>query len=131
MLLFSSPFSVDPDNAPHHLQLELIELQRDNEWCSRHQQLSLVNFYRQLDKGRFPEMRTFAKKILRLFGSTYLCEQTFSTMNFNKNRFRSKLSDSHLRDILRISTTAFKPDLAYILKSILILINVSTCFLAI
>ncbi|KAF7643567.1 hypothetical protein LDENG_00237210, partial [Lucifuga dentata] len=53
MLLFSSPFSVDPDDAPHQLQLELIELQCDNERCSRHQQLSLVNFYRQLDKGRF------------------------------------------------------------------------------
>ena len=27
--LFSSPFSVDPDDAPDHLQLELIELQCD------------------------------------------------------------------------------------------------------
>lgn len=34
---------------------------------SRHQQLSLVNLYRQLDKGRFPEMRTFAKTMLSLF----------------------------------------------------------------
>ncbi|KAF7247962.1 Cartilage-associated protein [Varanus komodoensis] len=30
--LFSSPFSVDPDNAPDHLQLELIELQCDAEY---------------------------------------------------------------------------------------------------
>lgn len=42
MLLFSSPFSVDTDDAPPQLQLELIE----------HQQLSLVDFYEQLDKGR-------------------------------------------------------------------------------
>ncbi len=60
--LLSSPFSVDPDDAPDQLQLELIELQCDSEWRSRHQQLSLVNFYRQLDKGRFQEIRTFAKK---------------------------------------------------------------------
>ncbi|XP_026027535.1 general transcription factor II-I repeat domain-containing protein 2 [Astatotilapia calliptera] len=31
MLLFSSPFSVDPDDAPLQLQLELIELQCDDE----------------------------------------------------------------------------------------------------
>ena len=70
--LFSSPFS-----APHQLQLELIELQCDNELRGRQQQLSLTDFHRQLEKGRFPEMRTFAKRMLSLFGSTYLCEQTF------------------------------------------------------
>lgn len=30
--LFSSPFSVDPDDAPHQLQLELIDLLCDSEW---------------------------------------------------------------------------------------------------
>ncbi|XP_068110957.1 general transcription factor II-I repeat domain-containing protein 2-like [Hyperolius riggenbachi] len=59
--LFSSPFSVDPDDAPEQLQLELIELQCNSELRSRYQQLSLVNFYRQLDKGRFQEIRTQAK----------------------------------------------------------------------
>lgn len=117
MLLFSSPFSMDPDDAPPQLQLELIELQCDDEQRGKHQQLSLVDFYGQLDKGRFPEMRTFAKKMLSLFGSTYLCEQTFSVVNLNKNRLRSKLSDSHLRDILPISATSLKPDLASLLKS--------------
>ncbi|KAK2816816.1 hypothetical protein Q5P01_025007 [Channa striata] len=113
--IFSSPFSVDSDDAPPQLQLELIELQCDDEQHGKHQQLSLVDFYGQLDKGTFPEMRTFAKKMLSLFGSTYLCEQTFSVMN--KNRLRSRLSDSHLCDILRISTASLKPDLASLLKS--------------
>ncbi|XP_072303167.1 general transcription factor II-I repeat domain-containing protein 2 [Eucyclogobius newberryi] len=115
--MFSSPFSVAPDTAPDHLQLELIELQCDAECRSRHQQLSLADFYRQLDEGRFQEIRTFAKKMLSLFGSTYLCEQTFSVMNFNKSRVRTRLTDSHLRDILRIKTTAFEPDLTYDLQS--------------
>ena len=30
-MLFSSPFSADPDNAQGNLQMELIELQSDNE----------------------------------------------------------------------------------------------------
>lgn len=115
--LFSSPFSVDPNGVPDHLQLELIELQCDTECHSRHQQLPLVNFYRQLGKDRFQEIRTFAKKMLSLFGSTYSCEKTFSVMNSNKNRVRTRLSDSHLRDILRIKTTVFEPDLPCLLQS--------------
>ncbi|XP_077340540.1 general transcription factor II-I repeat domain-containing protein 2-like [Lithobates pipiens] len=106
-----------PQDNINQLQLELIELHCDSELRSRHQQLSLVNFYRQLDKSRFQEIRTLAKKMLSLFGSTYICEKTFSVMNVNKNRVRTRLSDSHLRDILRIKTTAFDPDLAYVLQS--------------
>ncbi|XP_061403616.1 general transcription factor II-I repeat domain-containing protein 2B-like [Lethenteron reissneri] len=117
MLLFSSPFSVDHDCAPPQLQLELIELQCDDECHGKHQQCSLVDFYRQLDKSRFPGMRSFAEKMLSLFGSTYLCEQIFSVVNLNKNRLRSRKSDSHLRDILHISSTALKPDLISLLKS--------------
>lgn len=117
LLLFSCPFSMDSDDAPHQLQLELIDMQCNDELRSRHQQLSLVNFYRQLDKERFPELRAHAKRMLSLFGSTYLCEQTFSLMNLNKNRLRSRLTDSHLCDILRITTTAVKPDLACVLQS--------------
>uniref|UniRef100_A0A3B4XNQ5 Ig-like domain-containing protein n=1 Tax=Seriola lalandi dorsalis TaxID=1841481 RepID=A0A3B4XNQ5_SERLL len=52
-----------------------------------------------------------AKKMLSLFGSTYLCEKTFSVMNINKSRVRTRLSDSHLRDVLRVKTTVFEPDL--------------------
>ena len=117
IMSFISPFSVNPDEAPKNLQLELIELQCDNEWLSRLQHLSLVPIYPQPDKSKFPEIRTFAKKILSLFGSTYLCEPTFSVMNLNKNRLRSKLSDSLLRDILLLNTSTFEPDLTRILKS--------------
>ena len=61
--------------------MELIELQCDNECRSRQQHLSLVPFYQQLDKSKFPEIRTFAKEMLTLFGSRCLFEQTFSFMN--------------------------------------------------
>ena len=117
MQLFSSPFSVDADTVPHQLQLELIELQCDDQQRGRQQHLSLVEFYRQLDKGKYPQTRLFAKRMLSLFGSTYLCEQTFSIMNLNKTRVRSRLTDAHLRDILRISTSALKPDLSCVMQA--------------
>ena len=113
--LFSSPFSVNPDDAPDQLQLELIELQCDAECRSRHQQLPLVNFYRQLDEGRFQEIRTFAKKMLSLFGSTYLCEKTFSVVNVNENRVRTRLTLTCLTSCA--SKPACEPDLAHLLES--------------
>uniref|UniRef100_A0A3Q4NAB6 Cugbp, Elav-like family member 1 n=1 Tax=Neolamprologus brichardi TaxID=32507 RepID=A0A3Q4NAB6_NEOBR len=45
---FSSPFSVNPGDAPDHLQVALIKLQCDAECHIWHQQLLLFNFYHQL-----------------------------------------------------------------------------------
>ncbi|KAI2657749.1 General transcription factor II-I repeat domain-containing protein 2 [Labeo rohita] len=54
MHLFLSPFSVDPVDAPHELQLELIDLQCHDDL--RHQQLSLTDFDRHLNKEKFPKL---------------------------------------------------------------------------
>ncbi|KAK0155386.1 hypothetical protein N1851_002291 [Merluccius polli] len=37
----------------------------------QHQLLSLPDFYRSLEKGKFPLMRRHAKQMMSLFGSTY------------------------------------------------------------
>ena len=73
----SPPFSVDHNIAPGNRKLELIELHSDAECRNRQQQLSSIDFYSQLDKERFKEIRTFASKMRSLFGSTYFGEQTF------------------------------------------------------
>ncbi|XP_076864060.1 general transcription factor II-I repeat domain-containing protein 2A [Brachyhypopomus gauderio] len=115
--VFSSPFSVDVEGVQGEVQLELIEMQCDDTLRSRHQMLPLPEFYSSLERSRFPLMRRHAKRMISLFGSTYICEQTFSLMTLNKNRLRSRITDSHLCDVLRISTTRLKPDLTAILQS--------------
>ena len=40
-----------------------------------------------------------------MFGSTYICEQTFPMLNYRKNKHCSRLSDIHLEAILHVSTT--------------------------
>ena len=45
-----------------------------------------------------------------IFGSTYICEQTFSNMNMNKNKQRSSLTDNHLEDILKKATSNISPE---------------------
>ncbi len=52
-----------------------------------------------------------------LFGSTYLCEQTFSLMNLNKSKLRSKITDSDLHNILSLSVSQLQPNLEKLLKN--------------
>ncbi|XP_059835965.1 general transcription factor II-I repeat domain-containing protein 2B-like [Hypanus sabinus] len=108
--LVACPLSQDPETAPEELQLELIDLQSDPILKEKFNSLKLNDFYASLGKEVFPNLRRTAQKMLALFGSTYLCEQAFSVMNINKASHRSKLTDQHLRSILRIATTKLNPD---------------------
>uniref|UniRef100_A0A3P9KXR9 SPIN-DOC-like zinc-finger domain-containing protein n=1 Tax=Oryzias latipes TaxID=8090 RepID=A0A3P9KXR9_ORYLA len=105
MELFPQPFSVSPDSVPKHLQMELIEFQCDTELRRKFVSLPLRDFYPHVSKQRYPQMRKNAQVMLSLFGSTYICEQTFSLMNLNKIKLRGTLTDSHLQDILTLSVS--------------------------
>ncbi|XP_072251163.1 general transcription factor II-I repeat domain-containing protein 2A-like [Leuresthes tenuis] len=48
-------------------------------------------------------MKKYAFGVLSIFGSTYLCEQLFSSMNFIKNKHRSRLADESLQACMKIS----------------------------
>lgn len=101
--LVSCPLSQDPETAPHEVQLELIDLQSDSSLKEKFNTL-------KLHEATIPNLRRTAQKMLALFGSTSVCEQTFSVMNINKAHHRSRLTDQHLGSILRIATTKLTPD---------------------
>ncbi|XP_074513994.1 general transcription factor II-I repeat domain-containing protein 2A-like [Sebastes fasciatus] len=110
MHMVSSPFTCSVENAPSDVQMELIDLQSDTLLAEHFRSVSLLDFYSSLKEENFPHMRRHAQKILVLFGSTYVCEQTFSVMKFNKSRYRSSITDDHLSAVLRISTSDIQPD---------------------
>ncbi|KAI7790569.1 general transcription factor II-I repeat domain-containing protein 2 [Triplophysa rosa] len=115
--LFSTPLSVNVEEVQENVQLELIELQCDDSLRSRHQLLPVPEFYKSLETSRFPLIKRHAQRMMSLFGSTYICEQTFSLMMLNKSPLRASLTDNHLCDLLRISTTRLTTDLTSLLKS--------------
>ena len=45
--------------------------------------------------------------MLTAFDSIYICEQTFSQIKIAKSKIRSRLTDKHLHDTLRMSVTNF------------------------
>ena len=64
-----------------------------------------MDFYGSLHSENYKDLRSFAQQIITMFGSTYICEQNFSILNYRKNKHCSRLSDIHLDAILRVSTT--------------------------
>jgi hypothetical protein len=106
MEIFENPFAVDINNVPSVLQINVIDLQCDTTLkIAFKEKANLVDFYESLPTENYKELKRFAQQMITMFGSTYICEQTFSILNYRKNKHCSRLSDSHLEAILRLSTT--------------------------
>jgi len=63
---------------------------------------------RYVVEGQFPEIVKCCKKVLTMFGSTYVCEAGFSAMNNIKSK-RNSLTDEHLENLLRAAATQYQP----------------------
>uniref|UniRef100_UPI0037E99D8B general transcription factor II-I repeat domain-containing protein 2-like n=1 Tax=Semicossyphus pulcher TaxID=241346 RepID=UPI0037E99D8B len=109
--LFQNPFSCVPEEEPAEMQFELIDLQESSEARAAYRDKNLIEFYKGLSPSTYPALRQHAIRMVSLFGSTYICEQTFSTMAINKSKLRSRLTDGHLHAVLRIATPEMEPDI--------------------
>ena len=109
--LFQNPFIVNIDEAQLSYQFELAELQNCDVLKDAFKPNSLIDFYAALPKDTYPNIRKHAMKMSTLFGSTYICEQTFSRMKVIKTPLRSRLSDKHLHHYLRLAVTRMEPDI--------------------
>lgn len=58
----------------------------------------------------YVNMKKYALGVLSIFGSTYVCEQVFSNMNFIKSKHRARLTDDSLRSCVKMKVTAYSPD---------------------
>ena len=59
--------------------------------------------------ANYPLLHKMAINVLTMFGSTYRCESAFSTMNIVKNKYRTRLTNEHLYQCLRLAITPFVP----------------------
>ncbi|KAJ8261019.1 hypothetical protein COCON_G00167420 [Conger conger] len=111
--MFADPFSVDVETAPSHLQMELIDLQCNTALKNafKEAQGDIAPFHRQI-KPSFPQLCKSFQRTLCMFGSTYMYDKLFSTLNLNKSKQRTRLTDSHLSAILKVSTAeSLKPNI--------------------
>lgn len=118
--LVENPFQSDENEVQESIQLELIDLKTNNHMKDLYKEITkkntnLIHFYKTLPDD-FPKIKELSMRIFTLFGSTYICEQTFSRMNYAKCSERSRLTDEHLHSILRIGVTHFTPNIERLVK---------------
>ncbi|PSN30617.1 hypothetical protein C0J52_25630 [Blattella germanica] len=63
---------------------------------------SILEFWNTVPEKQLENLVSCAYKILCLFGSTYICEMTFSKIKFIKGKHRSHLTNVNLENLLRI-----------------------------
>ena len=102
-----SPFTV-PSTC--HLSTELIEglddLASDRSLkIAFDNKRSLTEFWISVEK-EYPGLSEAAMIVLLPFGTTYLCEMTFSALSYIKNKYRSRLE---VEDDLRVAVSHIKP----------------------
>ena len=72
-------------------------------------EMSGATWKRLLTDCNFMVLKNIVPKFLCMFGSTYVCESTFSSLARRKNKFRSSLSQNSLESEIRCEIKP-KPD---------------------
>ena len=78
--------------------------------------VSLDEFWLTLP-DEFAELKAMAIRQLVKFGSTYVCESAFSSMNMIKDELRSRLTNDNLEIALCVANTLYEPDYYAVLSS--------------
>ncbi len=112
--LFQNPFAADIDKTLPSYQFELAELQNCDVLKDTFKPNGLIEFYAALPNETYPNIKRHAMKMSTLFGSTYICEKTFSFMKLMKTQKISRLTDEHLHQSLRLAVTGMEPDIEHL-----------------
>ena len=101
---FQNPFGTIAENFDIKYKLELLKLKSE----SKYEGLNALDLYKILPQQDYPNLHEFGLKMLSMFGSTYMCESSFSHMKIIKSKERTSLSDKLLKEFLRINITNFE-----------------------
>lgn len=111
--LFARPFRVKVKDVPGNMKMELTDLQNNTHRVERKLQLwshiVFLKIFEQNWVSKFKDTCLENDEPFWYFGSTYVCEQLFKKMNFVKSR--SRLSDVHLENSLKVPSSKIRPDI--------------------
>ena len=91
-------------------ELEMIDLCEEDKLKPALRE-GTIALWKSVPIKKYPNVKRGALKILSMFGSTYICESVFSTLKHVKSKHRSLLTDTHMKELLRVAATEYKPDL--------------------
>jgi hypothetical protein len=102
-----------------HLNADMEKLEKNKCDLSSQQKWSALKDLEKEDiifntcnsiRDSYDQLKKLAFAVLSLFGSTYSCKQSFSSMNLIKSTLRIRLIDENLESCLKLKTTTYKPD---------------------
>ena len=115
----TSDFRQKEDDVRAKLQMELLQLQYDMDVQSKAPKkdvsiTSVMQFWQDIDHELFPHLKKEVNRIIFMFSTTYMCEQSFSAMKRIKSASRNCLLRPilTLKNLLVATTTNFLPDFA-------------------
>lgn len=114
--LFQNPYDCNVGDVSSQFQMEIIDLQASDQIKNKYKEGNLIDFYKFLDAKEFPNLKQLAGKFISMYGTTYMCEQTFSRMKYLKSKYRANLSDDHLQSLLIIGVSDLNPNFEEILQ---------------
>ena len=111
LALYNNPMQVSVATQSSEFQLKLMGLQSDQFVLSKKQEKA-ENFWKFVSQERFPILMNAALKLFSMFGSTYICECSFSAMNSIKTKNGNQLENNTLglQDCLRMAATNISVD---------------------
>jgi hypothetical protein len=92
LTLFNNPLKCNIPEQRESIKLELCDLQSDPLFQSRHE--TGIDFLKLVSSDKFPELSDFSKRTASMFGSTYICEYTFSSIKAIKYKQRNRLTST-------------------------------------
>ena len=75
-----NPFDFAIEDLPIDLQMEIIDLRSNDILKDKFKEGNLIEFYKCLPSEQYSYLKKFAREFISAFGTTYLCEKTFSRM---------------------------------------------------
>ena len=97
-------------------ELEMINLREEDQLKPALRE-ETIEYWKSVPMKKYPNVKWAAIKILAMFEWTYVCEPVFSTLKLVKSKHRSVLTDTHVKELLRLATTEYKLDLKSIVQS--------------
>lgn len=104
------PFIASGNHLPSELEDALLDLASDRTLKTLFESKPLDEFWLMV-AGEYPGLSKAAMEKRIPFGSTYLCENTFSTLTYIKNKQRSRL---RVEDSLRVAVSSIQPRMQHL-----------------